>query len=122
MSLFYRIAYLIGLTPWERAGTDPASAGKIAEREVVGREVSAVTITRVTMVMLAWPPGKRGAASAGASREDLEKAFAGWTVTDEEAADVSGPNVPTPVKRAAPRWLRLRRDEWMQCLNRRRKQ
>jgi hypothetical protein len=43
----------------------------------------------------------------GASRADIEAAYAGWKVTDEEAADVSGPDVPRPVRNAKPRWYRL---------------
>jgi SAM-dependent methyltransferase len=81
-----------------------------AQRETVGREVSAVTAPGATLLMLAWTPARRGPMPRGASRADIEAAYKGWTVTDEEAADVSGKNVPRPVQRARPSWYRLRRD------------
>lgn len=203
MSLFYKAMYQLGLTPWEEAGQDPATAEKIGawfdreqsgrqppygpaldlgcggglwsielarrgwdvtgvdmvekalatareraheagvevrfvrgditalreagigsgfrlvwdfgtlhgltpdQREAVGREVSAVAAADATVVMLAWSPGRRGPLPRGASRGDIEAAYAGWQVTDEEAADVSGPNVPRPVRKARPSWYRL---------------
>lgn len=82
-----------------------------AQRETVGREVSAVADYDATVLMLAWPPGRRGPLPRGANRADIEAAYAGWKVTDEEAADVSGPGVPRPVRKARPRWYRLRRDQ-----------
>jgi SAM-dependent methyltransferase len=77
------------------------------QRVAVGREVSAVAATDATVLMAAWTPGRRGPLPRGASRADIEAAYAGWTVTDEEAADVSGPDVPRPVRNAKPRWYRL---------------
>lgn len=81
-----------------------------AQRAAVGREVSAVAAPDATLLMLAWAPGRRGPMPRGASREDIEAAFAGWHVTDDDAVDVSEANVPRPVKKAKPRWYRLRRD------------
>lgn len=81
-----------------------------AQREAVGREVSAVAAPDATVLMLAWEPGRRGPMPRGCSREDIEAAYAGWTVTDDEAVDVSGADVPRPVRNARPRWYRLRRD------------
>jgi len=78
-----------------------------AQRQAVGREVSAVAAPDASVVMLAWTPGRRGPLPRGASRADIEKVYAGWKVTDEDAADVSGPNVPRPVRNAKPRWYRL---------------
>ena len=80
-----------------------------AQRAAVGREVSAVAAPDATLLMLAWAPGRRGPMPRGASREDIEAAFAGWHVTDDDAVDVSDANVPRPVKKAQPRWYRLRR-------------
>ena len=78
-----------------------------AQRQAVGREVSAVAAPDASVVMLAWTPGRRGPLPRGASRADIEAAYAGWKVTDEDAADVSGPNVPRAVRNAKPRWYRL---------------
>jgi len=78
-----------------------------AQRQAVGREVSVVAAPDASVLMLAWTPGRRGPLPRGASRADIEAAYAGWKVTDEDAADVSGPNVPRPVRNAKPRWYRL---------------
>ena len=75
----------------------------------VGREVSAVAAPDATILMLAWEPGRRGPMPRGLSREDIEAAYAGWTVTDVEPVDVSDANVPRPVRNARPRFYRLRR-------------
>ena len=46
----------------------------------------------------------------GASRTDIEAAYPGWRVTDEQAMDVSDADVPRPVRKANPRFYRLRRN------------
>lgn len=78
-----------------------------AQREAVGREVSAVAADDATLLMLAWTPGRRGPLPRGMGRADIQAAFPAWKVTDEEPADVSG--APGPFKRAEPRFYRLRR-------------
>jgi hypothetical protein len=80
---------------------------KDGQRAAMGERVTACAVTDATILMLAFPPGRRGPLPRGASRSDIEGAFAGWTVVDEEAADVAG--MPGPLKKAAPRWYRLRR-------------
>jgi SAM-dependent methyltransferase len=203
MSLFYRIAYTIGFTPWEHAATHPAAADHIAalfdreergrsppygsaldlgcgsghwaielarrgwqvtgvdivpsairqarerarragvdvrfiegdvtklraadvgsgfgfiwdfgtvhgltpdERAAVGREVSAVAAPEATMLMLAWTPRRRGPLPRGASRADIEAAFADWMVIGEDAFDATG--LPPPLRSVDPRCYRLRR-------------
>lgn len=79
-----------------------------AQRQAMAREVSAVATADATLVMLAWARAQRGPGPRGASREDIEAAFTGWHVIDEEAA-VANPKVPARMK-ADPRWYRLRRD------------
>jgi hypothetical protein len=59
--------------------------------------------------MAAWTPGRRGPLPRGASREDIEATYPGWEIVHAEAADVSGPNVPKPVRKARPHWYRLKR-------------
>ena len=77
------------------------------QRECVGKEVSAVTLPGATLVMYATSPGRRGPLPRGTSREEVEAAYPDWTVIDEAAFDVSG---GCPLKNAAPRWYRLRRE------------
>ncbi len=82
-----------------------------AQREAVGRAVTAVTAATAadaTMLMLAWAPGRRGPLPRGVSRGDIEAAFPGWRVTSEEPFDTSG--LPRPLRNVAPRCYRLRRN------------
>lgn len=77
------------------------------QRRAVGREVSALATDDASILMLAWAPGRRGPLPRGASRQDLEAAFAGWKVTDEEPFDATG--LPPPLRRVDPRVYRLGR-------------
>ena len=79
-----------------------------AEVEAVAREVSAVTTDDATLLMYAFSPGRKGPTPRGLSREDVETAYAGWIVVDEEPFDASG--MPAVFNKANPRWYRLRRD------------
>jgi len=78
-----------------------------AQREAVGREVSAVTVRGATMVLLAWAPTQRGPLPRGMSRNDVEGVFPDWTLLGEDPADVSG--APRFIKKAKPCFYRLRR-------------
>ena len=78
-----------------------------AQREAVGREVSAVAAPDATLLMYAMAPGRRGPLPRGMSRADVEATYPGWKVIDEEAFDVSG--LPGPMRKSDPRWYRLRR-------------
>ncbi len=78
------------------------------QREAVGREVSAVAASDATLLMYAFAPGRRGPLPRGVSRGDIEAAYPGWTVNDEEAFDLSGS--PRVFRKSDPRWYRLRRD------------
>jgi hypothetical protein len=78
-----------------------------AQREAVGREVSAVTELGATMHMLAWAPAWRGPLPRGASRADIQMAFPSWMIIDELAFDVSG--LPPPLRKVNPICYRLRR-------------
>jgi SAM-dependent methyltransferase len=79
-----------------------------AQREAVGREVTAVAAPGATLLMYAAAPGHRGPLPRGASREEIEAAYPGWRVIDDDPFDVSA--APGPLRRAHPRWYRLRRD------------
>lgn len=78
-----------------------------AQRGDVGREVSAVAAPDATLLMYAVAPGRRGPLPRGMSHADVEAAYPGWKVADEEPFDVSG--APRPMRNANPRWYRLRR-------------
>lgn len=79
-----------------------------AQREAVGREVSAVAAAKATLLILAWSPGPRGPLPHGLSRQDIQTAFPAWTIIDEEDANMSG--APGFVRRTKPRFFRLRRE------------
>lgn len=78
-----------------------------AQRNAVGREVTAVTADGATMVLLAWVPARRGPLPRGMSREDIQHAFPEWKLIAEDLADVTG--APAFVRKARPCFYRLRR-------------
>jgi SAM-dependent methyltransferase len=79
-----------------------------AQRNAVGREVSAVTTPDASMLMLVWEPGPRGPLPHGASRRDVEEAFEEWNVIDEEPYAATS-TLPWWLKNAGIRFYRLRR-------------
>jgi SAM-dependent methyltransferase len=78
-----------------------------AQREAVGREVSAVAAEDATLLMLAFPPGRRGPLPRGMSQADIEAAYPGWNVTKGETLDAELPKLAT--KDGDPCWYRLTR-------------
>ena len=58
-----------------------------AQREAMGREVTAIAADDATLILDCFAPRRRGPLPHGASREDVERAFPGWKITDEEIAD-----------------------------------
>jgi SAM-dependent methyltransferase len=80
------------------------------QRAAMGQEVSAVAVPSATLLMMAWEPGRRGPLPRGASRDDIEAAYPEWTVIDEEAFDVTGASFYKHVRKAGPRFYRLRRE------------
>jgi SAM-dependent methyltransferase len=73
----------------------------------VSREVTAVAAEDATLLMYAFSPGRRGPLPRGISREEIEQAHDGWTITKEEAFDLTG--APRFVQKAQPRFYCLRR-------------
>jgi SAM-dependent methyltransferase len=73
----------------------------------VGREVTAVAADDATLLMYAFSPGRRGPLPRGISREEIEQAYDGWTICDEEAFDLT--RAPRFVQKAQPCFYRLRR-------------
>jgi SAM-dependent methyltransferase len=80
-----------------------------AQRAAMGREVSAVAAPGAILLMLAWAPRRRWPLPRGAGRADIEAAYPGWEVIDEDDVDVSGVPLYRYVKNADPRFYRLRR-------------
>jgi SAM-dependent methyltransferase len=80
---------------------------KPAQREAVGREVSAVAAEDATLLMLAFPPGRRGPLPRGMSDADIEAAYPEWNVTKGETLDAELPKLAT--KDGDPCWYRLTR-------------
>ena len=74
---------------------------------MVSREATAVASENATLLMYAFSPGRRGPLPRGISREEIEQAYGGWTITDEEAFDLSG--APRFVQNAQPRFYCLHR-------------
>jgi SAM-dependent methyltransferase len=77
-----------------------------AQREAMGREVSAIAAADATVLLLAWNPRRRGPFPHGVSRDEIEAAFPGWAVSD---MGESGFPPPKPLK-AEETWYRLRRE------------
>jgi SAM-dependent methyltransferase len=78
------------------------------QRRKEGREATAAAAPGATLLMMAWKPGRRGPLPRGASREEIQAAFAEWRLIDEVAMDVPD-GAPGYVRRAEPRFYRLRR-------------
>ena len=73
----------------------------------VGREVTTITNKDATLLMYAFSPGNRGPLPRGISREEIEQAYGGWVITDEEPFDLT--QAPRFVQKACPRFYCLRR-------------
>ncbi|HEX5782394.1 MAG TPA: class I SAM-dependent methyltransferase [Solirubrobacteraceae bacterium] len=81
-----------------------------AQRAAMGREVSAVAAPGATLLMVAWAPRRRWLLPRGASRADIEAAYPGWEVVEEDAIDPGGVPLYRFARNADPRFYRLRRD------------
>jgi SAM-dependent methyltransferase len=80
------------------------------QRAAMAREVSAVAAPGATLLMLTWPPRRRWVLPRGAGRADIEVAYRGWSVIDEDVIDPTGAPLYRYVRNAEPRFYRLRRD------------
>jgi hypothetical protein len=72
-----------------------------------GGGVSALANPEATVLLLSFGPGRWRPPVGGASREEVETAFAGWEMLAVEPADTAG--LGWPMNKTAPRWYRLRR-------------
>ena len=78
------------------------------EWQAVAQEVTAIAAPDASMIVMAWSPGKRGPLPRGASREQIQSAFAGWTVAEQGRADPD--SLPRQLRKVDPRWYRLTRN------------
>ena len=79
-----------------------------AQREAVGKEVSAVAAPDASVILDCFAPRRRGPLPRGASRADVEHAFGGWKVTNVEVADTE-PDPLAKLLKFDERFYRLRR-------------
>lgn len=80
-----------------------------AQREAMGREVSAVAAADATLLLLVWAPRRRGPLPRGASREEVESAFPGWEITDVIPSHFEAPAPVELLMTPDEHWYRLRR-------------
>jgi SAM-dependent methyltransferase len=80
-----------------------------AQREAMGREVSAIAAPDATLVLDCFAPRRRGPLPRGASRANVERAFPDWRITDVEVADAE-PDGLARLFRFDERLYRLRRN------------
>jgi Methyltransferase domain len=80
-----------------------------AERQAMGREVSAITAPNATVLLDCFAPRRRGPLPRGASRAAVEAAFPGWAVTDVEDAGTA-PDALARLFKFDERFYRLRRN------------
>jgi SAM-dependent methyltransferase len=80
-----------------------------AQREAMGREVSAVAAPDATVLLDCFAPRRRGPLPRGVRQEEIEAAFPGWEVTDVAVADTE-PDVIARLFRFDERFYRLRRN------------
>src|SRR5207249_2683881 len=75
-----------------------------SQRDAIGQEVDAIASADATLLLLVWTRGRRGPFPPGASREDVETAFAGWRIIEEQPYEGE---LPAPLRNIAPRWYGL---------------
>ena len=80
-----------------------------AQRDSMGREVSAVAAPDATLILDCFAPRRRGPLPGGASRAEVERAFPGWEITDVEVADTA-PDALARLMKFDERFYRLHRD------------
>lgn len=79
-----------------------------AQRTAMGREITALAAPDATVILDCFAPRRRGPLPRGASRDDVERAFPGWTVCDVEVADTE-PDALARLLRFDERFYALRR-------------
>lgn len=80
-----------------------------AHRAAMGREVSAITVSDATVLLLVWPKRRRPLIR-GVDRSEVETAFPGWKVTDVTPSHFRLPKILDLLLRPDEHWYRLRRE------------
>ena len=80
-----------------------------AQRMAMGEGVTAVAAPDATLILDCFAPRRRGPLPRGASRDDVERSFPGWQITDVEAADTA-PDFISRLFGFDERFYRLRRN------------
>jgi hypothetical protein len=78
------------------------------QRKSEGREATAAAALDATLLLMAWKPGRRGPLPRGAGSEEIQAAFPEWKLVDDVPLQLPEA-APAYVKRAEPRFYRLRR-------------
>lgn len=81
-----------------------------AQRAAVGAEINAVGAPDASVLVLAWEPKRRGPLPRGATSDEIEKAFPGWTVTDLGPTSFTAPRPVELLMKPNEHWYRLRRE------------
>jgi SAM-dependent methyltransferase len=81
-----------------------------AQREAMGREVSAIAAEDATVLVLGWTPKRRGPLPRGVSHSEVQTAFPGWNVTEVGQTGFEAPKPIELLLKPDERWYRLRRD------------
>ena len=76
------------------------------QRLAEGRGVTALAEPGATVLLLAFGPNRLRSVIGGASRPEVEEAFAGWDLVAVEPADTTG--LGRPMNRTSPCWYRFR--------------
>jgi hypothetical protein len=80
-----------------------------AQRQAMGREVTAISAPDATVLLDCFAPRPRGPLPRGADRAAIAAAFPGWDVTEAVVADTE-PDPLARLFRFDERFYRLRRD------------
>ena len=80
------------------------------QRMAMGKEVSAVAAPDATLILDCFAPRHRGPLPRGASRDEVERAFPEWRITDVEVADTEPEDPLARLFRFDERFYRLRRE------------
>jgi SAM-dependent methyltransferase len=79
------------------------------QRKAEGREATAAAAPGATLLLLAWKPGRRGPLPRGATSEEIQAAFPEWKLVHDVPMQIPAGG-PGYVRRAEPRFYRLRRE------------
>jgi SAM-dependent methyltransferase len=81
-----------------------------AQREAMAREVEAVAGPAATVLLLVWEPKWRGPLPGGATSDEIEATFPGWTVIDMGPSQFEAPKPVELLLTPNEHWYRLRRE------------